>query len=60
MTAADAPAEPWWQRELEAHRQREGRCPICGAPKRCWPWANANSARVVAQLMSSPASVHRG
>ncbi|MEU8025844.1 hypothetical protein ABUL04_00130 [Micromonospora harpali] len=60
MTAADAPAEPWWQRELEAHRQREGRCPICGTPMRCWPWANANSARVVAQSVANPASVHGG
>ncbi|MEV5819550.1 hypothetical protein ACFYMB_08540 [Micromonospora haikouensis] len=42
---------PWWQRDLDAHRQRDGRCPVCGTPKRCWPWANANSARIVARLV---------
>ncbi|WP_431976207.1 hypothetical protein [Micromonospora haikouensis] len=51
---------PAWQRDLDAHRQRDGRCPICGTPKRCWPWANANSARIIAQMMTGPVSVPRG
>ncbi|MCX4468978.1 hypothetical protein OOK41_01390 [Micromonospora sp. NBC_01655] len=48
--SVDAPAAPWWQRDLELHRQRDGRCPRCGTRKRCWPWATANAARVVARM----------
>ncbi|MFC5942798.1 hypothetical protein ABUL04_08315 [Micromonospora harpali] len=49
--AVSALEVPWWQRDLDAHRQRDGRCPICRTPKRCWPWANANSARIVARMV---------
>jgi hypothetical protein len=39
---------PWWQRDLDAHRQRDGRCLICGTPRRCWPWATARAAAILA------------
>ncbi|MEU8264503.1 hypothetical protein AB0C02_28255 [Micromonospora sp. NPDC048999] len=43
----------WWQLDLDAHRQVNGRCPRCRTRKRCWPWATANAARVVAGMTSS-------
>ncbi|MDM4722557.1 hypothetical protein QTQ03_24290 [Micromonospora sp. WMMA1363] len=40
----------WW-RTLAERRQRDGRCPVCGTAKRCWPWADAYGELVAHDLL---------
>ncbi|MDM4718443.1 hypothetical protein QTQ03_20480 [Micromonospora sp. WMMA1363] len=40
-----------WRRTLAEHRQRDGRCPVCGTEKRCWPWADAFGELVAHDLL---------
>ncbi|MFG3418757.1 hypothetical protein [Micromonospora sp. NPDC048063] len=40
-----------WQRDLDEHRQVDGRCRICRTAKRCWPWATAWAALLVDQAL---------
>ncbi len=40
VTPADATIRRWW-RDLNDHRQIDGRCPVCGTRGRCRPRAEA-------------------
>ncbi|WP_080635226.1 hypothetical protein [Salinispora pacifica] len=53
MTPGDATIRRWW-RDLNDHRQVDGRCPVCGTPRRCWPWAEAYAGLLAHDLLGSP------
>ncbi|WP_080636105.1 hypothetical protein [Salinispora mooreana] len=53
MKPADATISRWW-RDLNNHRQVEGRCPVCGTPRRCWPWAEAYAGLLTYDLLGPP------
>ncbi|WP_018251888.1 hypothetical protein [Salinispora mooreana] len=53
MTPAEVTVRRWW-RDLNEHQQVDGRCPVCGTPRRCWPWAEAYAGLLTYDLLGPP------
>lgn len=50
-----------WLETYAAHTLRDGRCPVCDVPHRCWTWANARADLTIHGLLpDSPQATSGG